>query len=212
MSFKFECGDMGLGERRYRGRSLIVFSILSLIILTGCSKYSEPAPFFDGLFLKYKTKYSGMLGSSEYRSIYEITALTDGFKVVHYTDFDKEDIDEMILDPYGKIKEEVSPASFLYALVFSSRKLKEQLSDKYSDIWLPTSTIDVGDKINGGTIVRKEHWREWDIMVLSHTIIPIEFYFDVDTGYRVGMKLNDFLRSEQALVETNEEIAVEEEF
>ena len=213
MSVKCKHRGIEQGRKIYSKRILVFSAIIFSIILSGCSKYDEPVPFFDGLTLRYKTKYTITFNTGEYMRIYQLTALNGGYKVLGHTDFNEEDIDEMIVDSYGKIKDETSIGSFLYSLVFDSNDFKNRMKDKYSLLWMPTNKMKIGDKFNDGTIIRKEHWREWDVLVLRDSNFSTEFYFDVDTGYLVGNKLNFMkMKSEQVLINTNAEIAVEDGF
>ena len=201
--------NLRLGKKHFLIFLVIIFSIA----LTGCLNDKEPVPFFDGLLLEYKVKYSMSLASVSYMQVYKIRAVHDGFKVIRYSGSDGKDTDEEIIDSYGKIKKETSIGSFLYSLVFDSNKFKEHFKDKFSSLWIPTNKIQIGDKIDSGTITRKEHWREWEVLVLNAPWpFSMGFYYDVDTGYLVGSKLNSRMKSEQVLVNTNAEIAVEDNF
>lgn len=166
-----------------------VFRILLLFLLIGllsCNKYEEPVPFSDGLFLEYDAAGIKTIFSFE-RQLnlnYKITE-TEKRKPLN----DK--IIDIFVDSYGKVYK----SSF------------KDYEGGFSPIWIPIHVMKVGDIYDGGyKLTKKDRWKKWDVMVIENPAHDEEQYFDVNTGYLVGVKGRFGMSYEVVLVNTNADI------
>jgi hypothetical protein len=163
--------------------------LLIFLSLIYCTKYKEKAPFFDGLKLEY------MQGSI--KTIYMVEVLKNNrFKIISIRKREplSDDVDEFFVDAYGTVKE----SSF-----------KDYVGG-FSPIWLPVHDMDIGDTFDDGyTVLRKDHWKKWEVMAIKNPILDEESYFDLNSGYSVGAKGKNAGGYEEFLVATNANIPVE---
>lgn len=154
-----------------KGFKKIIFLLLIVslpLIFIHCTKYKEPAPFFDGLFFEYD------VGASK-RIIYNVQVLDNNqFKI---TETRKrrvlsDDIEELFVDAHGKV----------YKSTFKPYK------GKFSPIWIPVHVMEIGDTFDGGYVVtRKDKWEKWEVLVIKEPVVREERYYDLNTGYWVGL-------------------------
>jgi hypothetical protein len=163
-------------------KSVIIYCLLCIILLTsGCTKYKEPAPFFDGLFLEYN--YGGMT------VIYNVHDIEDrNFKIVKTKiRRGRNKTIDIFTDAYGKVYE----SSF------------KDYEGKFSLIWIPVNKMDIGDTFDDGyKVIRKDKWKKWEVLVVKNPYFNEEQYFELNTGYLVGVKGS----IEVNLVKTNADI------
>ncbi len=147
---------------------ILILSISLLLVFSSCKKYKEEAPFFDGLILEYD------LGGP-FKWIYNISSLNDSsFKIIetHRQGALGDDVEELYVDQYGRV----------YKSSYKDYK------GKFSPIWIPAHKMEIGDTFDGGySVVRKEKWKHWDVLVVKDPDVNQERYFDLNTGYWVGL-------------------------
>jgi hypothetical protein len=167
---------------------LLAFSF-PLVVLH-CSKYKELAPFFDGLFMKYEI---GGISTS-----YEVNKTDDNrYKIMETRKRGKvlgDKTHELQVDSYGRV----------YESTF------EPYEDKFSPIWIPVNTMEIGDAFDGRkVVVRKDRWKKWEVLVIKDTLTQSESYFESQTGFWVGSFAKTAVGSgEMVLVDTNADIPV----
>ncbi len=175
---------------------LFLLVIISLsVVFFQCTKYKEPAPFFDGLFLEYDRS-----PGHRYKLIYNVHVLENNkYKIletdtVYITDSDKI---EMYVDKNGRVYE----------------SSKERYEGKFSPIWIPVNEMEIGDKFDERKLIeREDKWEKWEVLVVKDTPTGGESYYDLNTGYWVGA----FARTPRGagkivLVNTNADIPTVEE-
>ncbi len=182
-----------------KDQKVILAILLSFIVLPiGLSmhehyKYSEKAPFFDGMFLKYGDKYG---------ELFKVSIVDDRrFKI---TETEKSDVfkgsaTEYIVNEYGRIEKETK--------IFSSGKIKNksQRIGEFLSIWLPTNNLNVGDMLpdKRSYVARKDKWKQWEVLVIKDSFVSGgEIYYELDTGYLVGYSAANY-----TLVNTNAKIS-----
>ncbi len=155
-----------------------------------CTKYKEPVPFFDGMFLEYS--------SGHIQKIYNFQELEDlEFKIIKTEKMKAlgDSITNFLVDIYGKVYE-------------SSTKGYE---GKFSPIWIPVNLMEIGDSFDGKyTVLRRDRYRKWDVLVIKAIEFNVEHYFEINTGYLVGVKGIFGRAFEYFLVNTNADIPVAE--
>ncbi|HDH00698.1 MAG TPA: hypothetical protein ENG80_02675 [Nitrospirae bacterium] len=178
-------------------KNLILLIVVSLpLFLMACNKYKEEAPFFDGLFLEYS--------SSGIPVTYEVSVTDNNeFKITEtkkHKVFDDE-IELYHVDAQGIV-------------VKGSWKESEGY---FSPIWIPINEMEVGDtfKYNGGDkykIVKKDRWKKWNVLVIKGMTLGEERYFDLNTGFWVGLHGKGMGRAVTiVLTDTNADIPTVEE-
>lgn len=178
--------------KRFKKNLILILGISLLFILSNCTKYKEEAPFFEGLYLKYR-KISGC-----WEETYQMTALKDGnFKLIKKEGCPNYKIlpppEKYIINIYGKILEGPD----------------DRLEGKRIDIWVPPSRID-----DSNAKVEKTYWQNWDVLIIKSTIAPVEIFYDVSTGFKVGTHtgaMPGVAPMTMILVDTNADIPVKEE-
>ncbi len=165
--------------------------VIFLIGFSSCTRYEEPVPFFDGLFLEYGT---GLL-----RNIYNFEELEDyRFKIVETEKLGRlgDLTTDFYVDKYGYVYES-SNGSF---------------EGKLSPVWIPVNMMEIGDSFDGKyTVLRKDRYRKWDVLVIKAIEFDVEHYFEINTGYLVGVKGKFGRAFEYFLVKTNADIPFVEE-
>jgi hypothetical protein len=140
--------------------------LLILMVICQCSKSTEKAPFFDGLYLEYK--------ALDTMQRYEFTSVDENeFKLVKDTDYGggKPDHDEYVVDKYGIVKKADNDGKEGY----------------YSSAWIPVGKLKVGDTFGDGfSIVRTEKWKNWDVLVVKPPFGDVEIYYDNLYGFKLG--------------------------
>lgn len=168
-------------------KALITLIILSLVFLFNCSKYKEEAPFFDGLTLEYKW---GLM-----KKVYEVKDIDKGFRILQ-TRVSKglgNKTEEFFVDEYGKVYKSTEKAYVGH----------------FSPMWIPVNKMDVGSEYNDGfTIIKKDRWKIWDVLVSECPMSGEKTYFEANTGYLVGKKGKGY---EIYLINTNADIPTIEE-
>ncbi len=177
---------------RIKKISTVLLIIFLPLVFLHCTKYKEPAPFFNGLFLEYEIKGK--------KIIFDVYAVIDNknYKIVE-TEKSKvfgDETKELFVDAYGRVYK----SSF------------KDYEGKFSPIWIPVNKIKINDTFDSGyKILRKDKWRKWDVMVIKNPDIEEERYFEVNTGYFVGTKGKFGMAYEVVLVDTNADIPTIEE-
>jgi hypothetical protein len=152
--------------RNVKKKLLLIF-IINIILIVSCSKYKEPAPFFDGLFLEYD---AGLPVIFNVKSIDN-----NNFKIVKTKVRDAlgNKVIDIFIDMYGKVYK----SSF------------KDYEGKFSSIWIPVHQLETGDTFNDGyKVLRKDKWKKWEVLVIKNPIYNEEQYFELNTGYLVGVK------------------------
>ncbi len=146
---------------------LLLIIILPLILLQ-CTKYKEESPFFDGLFLEYDRG-----GGS--RTIYNVQVLENyRFKITETRKREplSDDVEELFVDSYGRVYK----SSF------------EDYEGGFSPIWIPVHEMEIGDTFDDGyAVLREDTWKKWKVLVVKNPIVEEERYYDLNTGYWVGL-------------------------
>lgn len=146
---------------------LNVIACLSLILLfSSCTKYKEEAPFFDGLVLEYNLMQKTLT--------YKIKSLDNNqFKINMIIKFDilSDETEEFLVDAHGKVRESST----------------EDYQGNFSDIWIPAHKMEFGDTFDDGyTVLRREQWKKWQVLVVKNPLIDEERYYEISTGFWVG--------------------------
>jgi hypothetical protein len=156
------------------------------VFFVRCNKYEEVAPFTDGLFLEYRS--GGM------NNIYNFERLEKFNYKVTETEIRKplsDKVIEFFVDNYGRVYK-------------SSVKDYE---GEYSPVWIPLHAMKIGDSYDGVyKVARRDQWKKWDVMVVKNPDFDEEQYFELNTGYLVGVKGEFGLSYELVLVNTNANI------
>jgi hypothetical protein len=168
----------------YRVRK--VFPVLMLIcfpfFFLQCANQNEEVPFFDGLFLEYETGV---------RVMYTVNALDkDRFKIIKTEQWGTfgDKITELYVNMRGRVYKS------------NTRGYK----GKFSPIWIPVHQIEVGESFDEGyTAIRKDRWKNWDVMVIKSTGTEEERYFELNKGFFVGLTGSFDRKYEPVLVNTN---------
>ncbi|MDH4027726.1 MAG: hypothetical protein OEU95_02700 [Nitrospirota bacterium] len=177
-------------------RALTRRTVLSLLLLinlfltiSGCTKYEEPAPFFDGLYLEYKL-------SAQANLIYTVEAIgNDRFKIIETEKRTilNDEIVELLVDSHG--------------IVYESHS--KDYEGEFSPVWIPVHELEIGTSFDDGyTVLRKDKWKKWAVLVIKNPNVKEEQYFDINTGFLVGVKGSSGLSYEMVLTNTNAEIPV----
>jgi hypothetical protein len=78
---------------------------------------------------------------------------------------------------------------------------------EYSPVWIPLHAMKIGDSYDGVyKVARRDQWKKWDVMVVKNPDFDEEQYFELNTGYLVGVKGEFGLSYELVLVNTNANI------
>jgi hypothetical protein len=162
-------------------KMILLITAISVLFISACSKYDEPVPFYDGLFLEY---FAGL------KIIYNVHSIKNGNYKIIKTEVGEvlgDDIDDIFVDIYGKV----------YKSTF------KDYEGKFSFIWIPVHQLNIGDTFNNGyKVLRKDKWKKWKVLVVKNPYFNEERYFELNTGYLVGAKGN----IEMNLVKTNADI------
>lgn len=167
-------------------RAIIAALLIAASFLTVQCTQSPEAPFFDGLYLKYKltntskTRYDDMLESEgnvrNYAVTYSFERSGERYRVL-MSEVEPRSLrtygeEEFILDSRGMIRESANSDE----------------NGNYSRIWLPAAGLERGDRIQDTLAVdRKGKWKQWDVIVVMDVLTPVfERYYDIKTGLLVG--------------------------
>jgi len=148
----------------------IILIILSQLIFVYCSENKELAPFLDGDAFEYK--------SNNIRVLYKVHTHDDGtFKITKTEKYRalQDKIEEFFLNPYG--------------IVYKSTL--DKYKGNFSPLWIPINTINIGDTFNSGySAERKTRWKHWEVIVIKNPRVNEERFYEVNTGYFVGLRGN----------------------
>ena len=162
-------------------KAFLLFITINILFLASCSKYNEPAPFVDGLFLEYN---AGL------KIIFNINSIeNNNYKIIEteVSEVLGDTIRDIYVDMYGKVYE----SSF------------KDYKGKFTSIWIPVHQMEIGDTFDDGyKVLRKDKWKNWEVLVIKNPIYNEEQYFELNTGYLVGVKGS----VEVNLVNTNADI------
>jgi hypothetical protein len=168
-------------KMKKRGLTTLL-GVLLLLVLSQCSKYKEPAPFFDGLYLEYHGKSSV--------EKYNITEDGSNFKVNMVQDFSvlRDEKKEFTVNDHGIRKD----------------------SGEFSNIWISVKELKIGDSFDGGFLVtRLDTWKEWEVMVVKAPLGRQEIFHEMNTGFLVGWTATSVSgTTELVLVDTNADIPI----
>jgi hypothetical protein len=163
-----------------------IFIIFLVIGFSGCSKYEEPVPFFDGMFLEY--------GRRDIMYIYNFESIENySYKLVKTEKREplRDKITDFYVDTYGRVYES-SDGTF---------------EGDFSFIWIPVNVMEIGDEFDGRyTVSRRDRYRKWDVLVIKAIEFDVEHYFEINTGYLVGVKGKFGMAFEFYLINTNADI------
>ena len=163
-------------------KALLLVITVSILLMTACSKHEELAPFFDRLYLEYIV--------SDLKTVFNVlSADNNKFKIVktEVNDVLGDRVVEMFVDMHGKVYESSS----------------SKYEGKFTSIWIPVHQMEIGDTFDDGyKVLRKDKWKKWEVLVIKNPIYNEEQYFELNTGYLVGVKGN----VEVNLVNTNADI------
>lgn len=174
-------------------RSIIIpftFIVLSIIVFLNCSgcqkKNKEIAPFFDGLYFKYRV--ITISGNSE--DLFTIKEVDRGYEVILDEFYGSHNVGETvnhIVDIYGFIKEEPTRTRK------ASKKIKKlkDLKGRRIHIWIPPEELNIGNIFKTSflrgscRVIEQTTWEGWDVWVLKD-IAGNKCFYDVETGFLVG--------------------------
>lgn len=162
-------------------KMILLITAISVLFISACSKYDEPVPFYDGLFLEY---FAGL------KILYDVHSIENGNYKIIETEVSEvlgDTIRNFFVDIYGKVYKSSS----------------KDYEGKFSSIWIPVHQLKIGDTFDDGyKVLRKDKWRNWEVLVIKNPIYNEEQYFELNTGYLVGVKGS----IEVNLVKTNADI------
>jgi len=166
----------------YAKKLLMLIIVINVFLTASCIKYNEVVPFFDGLYLEYIV--------SDLKTIFNVlSADNNKFKIVktEVNDVLGDRVIEIFVDMHGKVYE----SSF------------KDYKGKFTSIWIPVHQMEIGDTFDDGyKVLRKDKWKNWEVLVIKNPIYNEEQYFELNTGYLVGVKGS----VEVNLVNTNADI------
>jgi len=146
---------------------ILIWSFSFLLFFSNCTKYKEPVPFFDGLFLEYA-------GNGRPYLIYEVSVIEGNkFKILRTDRLYKTERGkvELYVDNYGKVY----------------KSSKKRYKGKFSPIWIPVHEMDIGDKFDGrNLVIRRDRWVKWNVLVVKDLPTGAEVYYEINTGFYVG--------------------------
>ena len=162
-------------------KALLLILTVIIFLMTACSKYEEPAPFFDGLFLEY---------NAGIKLIFNVHSIeNNSYKIVEteVSEVLGDTIRDFFVDMYGKVYK----SSF------------KDYEGNFTSIWIPVHQMKIGDTFDDGyKVLRKDKWKKWEVLVIKNPTYNEEQYFELNTGYLVGVKGS----VEVNLVNTNADI------
>ncbi len=192
-------------DRRGMDRTLRALGILlaCLVLPSGCGK-QEPAPYRDGLFLKYLTTIGGPMGlesgfsvqvrfspaeGGKLKATFTTSATSPGAQVM----VDSSGPMETLVDRYGRTDR--GKPLFLIGL-------------DEPPLWAPASHLKPGGTVGKGRFDQKQHWQKWEVWV-AHPDLPVgsaDWYYEAGTGFLVGTTFSSMGAGlSTMLVETNAE-------
>lgn len=161
-------------------------TLLGLVILSGlegCGK-QEPAPYRDGLFLKYQTTIGGPMGLESGFSIQVRFSQAEGEKLkATFTLSETSQDTKVIADSSGPTEVLVDK----YGRVDKGKPLC-LISPDEPPLWAPVSHMKPGGTIEKARFYQKQHWQRWDVWV-AHPDLPVgsaDWYYEAKTGFLVG--------------------------
>jgi hypothetical protein len=193
----------GISTQSKRRAAILLFFLLHSFFFIQCVQKGEVAPFFDGLYLEYDVVKT-------YKSRDEISLKMDGTEVRVKVRYHVESADNkyriMKIDTDSQSGDILNEKEYIVDMYG-----KDEGRNNYLQIWLPVTRLVQGDTLYGNfKVIRKEKWKEWDVLVLMDESAPVaEWYYDQNTGLMVGKKLKFGVRvfgSEQrewTLADTN---------
>ena len=93
------------------------------------------------------------------------------------------------------------------------KKSSGKFTEGFSSIWLPVKKMKIGDNFDDGyTVVRRDRWKKWEVLVVKDSLFGGERYFDINTGFWVGLSVKSGMGGATfVLVDTNADIPVIED-
>ena len=153
---------------------LITLSILSCLVISGCSIGSD-TPLFSGLYLKYwDGTSSGCRISFEEidGNLFSVTMSTSSGTFLPDGYYNK----ELIVNTYLK-----------------SAKGRLLIWGEAIQLWVPAGSRKVGARPPGGgmgNVIEVQCWKEWEVAVVGAKVaggfLQGKWYYDVKTGFLVG--------------------------
>ena len=166
----------------YAKKLLMLIIVINVFLNASCTKYNEAVPFFDRLYLEYIV--------SDLKTVFNVlSADNNKFKIVktEVNDILGDRVIEMFVDMHGKVYESSS----------------SNYKGKFTSIWIPVHQMEIGDTFDDGyKVLRKDKWKKWEVLVIKNPTYNEEQYFEINTGYLVGVKGS----VEVNLVNTNADI------
>ncbi|MEN8263008.1 MAG: hypothetical protein ABFR82_06055 [Nitrospirota bacterium] len=180
-------------QKNILGVLLFLILLMTGLHIKGLYQYRENPPFFEGLFLKYEF----MNSAGESFNYYEIESYENNrFHMIEKDApvFSEKDKKEYTLNRWGRV----------------IKKKRGRFSEGFSSIWIPVNKMEIGDNFdNGYTVVRRDKWRQWEVLVVKDSLFGGERYFDINTGFWVGLSVTTGMGGATfVLVDTNADIPV----
>ena len=155
---------------------LITLSILSCLVISGCSIGSD-TPLFSGLYLKYwdGTSSGCRISFDEIDgNLFSVTMAGSSGTFL----------------PDGYYKKELIVNKYL-----KSAKGRLLIWGEATQLWLPADSRKVGARSPGsgmGEVTEIKHWKEWEVAVIGAKVaggfLQGTWYYDVVTGFIVGFE------------------------
>ena len=165
--------------------SYFVSAIFLFLLLAGCSnKPKELAPFFDGLYLAYQSERGD--GTTSYL----IKAMDNGkYKITEKENLLTPKVEQYLVSQYGI----------------------QEKSGEFVGFWLPINKMEIGDTVyDYFKAINIEKWKNWETMVFEYPLFSTKIYYDLETGFRVGIEgIVGGVSHVLVLTETNTDLAVE---
>ena len=194
--------------KKFSKGTLTVYALLLTgIFITGCHKNSKPAPFFDGLYLKYHEVF----GKQESGDIIWI-------REIEYRFLEMEDgsfyVSQTVNTQRGnKLDKKIEPFPYPQAgddLTVDQRGIVMKGGDSFnfpegllSYLWLPPDKRKKGAEMIQviKTVEEKMEWEGFDVLAVKGLAGDVHYY-DVNTGLLVGME-NFSGKLKMVLTDTN---------
>jgi len=155
---------------------LLNLSILSCLIISGCSNRSDP-PVYSGLYLQYRDGTSGGCRISFDGIDGNLFSVTMSPSSATFL-------------PHGYYKKELIVDEFL-----NSAKGDRLIWGEATLLWLSAGSRKVGARPPGGGmggVIEVKRWKKWEVAVIGAQVaggfLQGTWYYDVKTGFLVGME------------------------
>lgn len=83
---------------------------------------------------------------------------------------------------------------------------------RFSIIWIPVHKMEIGDTFDKSIVLKRDRWKKWEVLVIKPNNLPMQKYYEVNTGFLVGIRYSGILArggiGELVLRDTNADIPV----